>query len=219
MKVHRKIQRPGPELVWVWVGGYVGGWVGNSVGWHLFIYLCLVFTEHMQVSILLRTTFGSDFQLFRLKCRSEVKVSEFKCQVTCLKCYKLSGRGTSNFLFLKKQARGTFDWNTNHSSHIRVPKPCYTNWWEVSHFFITNKAPPEAQTTSLNYFMEWVAVLGFGRFKFKIRTFQHAEDFFVADPFRTASKRALVSSCCVQYGLFLLLCVFIVHSFCKMTVL
>lgn len=32
-------------------------------------------------------------------------------------------------------------------------------------------------------------------------------------------KRVLVSSCCVQYGLFLLLCVFIVHSFCKMTVL
>lgn len=109
VKVHRKIQRLGPELVWVWVGGYVGGWVGNSVGWHLFIYLCLVFTERMQVSILLRTTFGSDFQLLRLKCRSEVKVSEFKCQVTCLKCYKLSGGGTSKFLFLKKQARGTFE--------------------------------------------------------------------------------------------------------------
>lgn len=102
-KVHRKIQRPGPELVWVWVGGYVGGGIGNSVGWHFFIYLCLVFTERMQVSILLRTTLGSDFQLFRLKCRSEVKVSEFKCQVTCLKCYKLSGGGTSKFLFLKNK--------------------------------------------------------------------------------------------------------------------
>lgn len=103
VKVHRKIQKPGPELVWMWVGGYVGGRIGNSVGWHFFIYLCLVFTECMQVSVLLRTTLGSDFQLFRLKCRSEVKVSEFKCQVIRLKCYKPSGGGTSKFLFLRNK--------------------------------------------------------------------------------------------------------------------
>lgn len=74
---------------------------------YLFIYVW--FSLSVCKFLFFCSTFGSDFQLFRLKCRSEVKVSEFKCQVTCLKCYKLSGGGTSKFLFLKKQARGTFE--------------------------------------------------------------------------------------------------------------